>query len=122
MRDLFSKYGIPMQLVSDNGPQFCSAEFENFLKNDGVKHVRVAPYHAASNGLAERIVQSFKCSYHSSKQDRISAHQSIANFLLTYSPNKGYTSAKLFLCRELRTRLSLIKPEAQSTVIMAQLP
>ena len=89
-----------------------------------MKHVRVAPYHAASNGLAERMVQSFKRSYHSSKQDRISTHQSIANFLLTYRstthPTTGYTPAKLFLGRELRTRLSLVKPEAQSTVIMAQ--
>ena len=82
MRDLFSKYGIPMQVVSDNGPQFCSAEFENFLKKNGVKHVRVAPYHAVSNGLAERMVQSFKRSYHSSKQDRISTHQSL---LTSYS-------------------------------------
>ena len=124
MRDLFSKYGIPTQVVSDNGPQFCSAEFENFLKKNGVKHVRVSPYHAASNGLAERMVQSFKRSYHSSKQDKISTHQSIANFLLTYRstthPTTGYTPAKLFLGRELRTKLSLIKPDAQSTVIKAQ--
>ena len=124
IRDLFSKYGIPMQVVSDNGPQFCSAEFETFLKTNGVKHVRVAPYHAASNGLAERMVQSFKRSYHSSKQDRISTHQSIANFLLTYRstthPTTGYTPAKLFLGRELRTRLSLIKPDAQTTVTKAQ--
>ena len=55
-----------MVVVSDNGSQFCSAEFGNFLKNNGVKHVRVAPYYAASNGLAERMVQSFKRSYHSS--------------------------------------------------------
>ena len=32
----------------------------------------------------------------------------------------GYTQAKLFLGRELRTRLSLIKPEAQSSVVRAQ--
>ena len=28
LRDLFSKYVIPVQIVSDNGPQFRSAEFE----------------------------------------------------------------------------------------------
>ena len=116
MRDLFSKYGIPMQVVSDNGPQFCSAEFENFLKTNGVKHVRVVPYHTARNGLAERMVQSFKRSYHFSKQDWILTHQSIANFLLTYHSTShlttGYTPPKLFLGRELRTRLSLFTPAA----------
>ena len=39
LRDLFSKYGIPIQLVSDNGPQFRSAEFEAFLKANGVKQI-----------------------------------------------------------------------------------
>ena len=105
--------------MSDNGPQFCSTEFAS----NGVKHVRVALYHAASNGLAERMVQSFKHSYRSSKQDHTSMQQSIANFLLIYcsttQPTTGYTPAKLFLGRELRTRLSLIKPEAQSNVTTA---
>ena len=43
-----------------NNQQFLSEEFSCFLKMNGVKHVRVAPYHAASKGLAERMVQSFK--------------------------------------------------------------
>ena len=46
--------------VSDNGPRFRSEEFTRFLKMNGVKHVRVAPYHTASKGLAERMVKSFK--------------------------------------------------------------
>ena len=56
LRKLFAKYGMPVYCVSDNGPQFRSEEFTRFLKIKGVKHVRVAPYHAASNGLAERMV------------------------------------------------------------------
>ena len=60
LRELFAKYGIPVHCVSDNGLQFRSEEFTRFLKMNGVKHVRVAPYHAASNSVAERTVQSFK--------------------------------------------------------------
>ena len=60
LRELFAKYGMPVHYVSDNGPQFRSEEFTRFLEMNGVKHVRVAAYHAASNGLAERMVQSFK--------------------------------------------------------------
>ena len=57
---IFSKYGLPEQLVSDNGPQFSSDEFAQFMKANGVKHIRSAPYHPSSNGLAERFVQTFK--------------------------------------------------------------
>ena len=46
--------------MSDNGPQFVSAEFEKFMKENGVKHFRSAPYHPSTNGLAERFVQSLK--------------------------------------------------------------
>ena len=124
VRDLFSKYGIPLQLVSDNGPQFISEEFENFLKNNGVKHVRVAPYHAASNGAAERMVQSFKRSLSASKAQGRSLQQGLDNFLLAYRTTKhattGQTPASMFLGRELRTRLSLVRPSTAEKVINKQ--
>ena len=37
LRHVFPAYGLPEQLVSDNGPQFAT-----FLKLNGVKHVRSA--------------------------------------------------------------------------------
>ena len=43
LRHLFASYGLPEQVVSDNGPQFVSDEFARFLKANGVKHVRCAP-------------------------------------------------------------------------------
>ena len=60
LRKLFAAYGQPESMVSDNGPQFTSEEFETFLKLNGAKHVLCPPYHPASNDLAERNVQTFK--------------------------------------------------------------
>ena len=60
LQSLFARNGVPSQLVSDNGPQFKSEEFQMFLKRNGIKHLTSAPCHPASNGLAERCVQSFK--------------------------------------------------------------
>ena len=45
LRDMFARYGIPQQLVSDNGSQFTSEEFCKFMKANGIKHTLVAPYH-----------------------------------------------------------------------------
>ena len=59
LRRIFASYGLPEQLVSDNGPQFIASEFAMFLRKNRVKHVRSAPYHPASNGAAEQFVQTF---------------------------------------------------------------
>ena len=57
LRKIFASYGLPQQVVSENGPQFASEEFAKFTAQNGIKHIRVAPYHPSSNGLAERFVQ-----------------------------------------------------------------
>ena len=60
LRSLFSRYGLPEQIVSDNGTQFTSDEFAQFIEWNRIKHIRSAPYHPSSNGLAERFVQTLK--------------------------------------------------------------
>ena len=78
---VFMTHGIPEQLASDNGPQF---KFADFCKANGIKHIRVSPYHPASNGLAERMVQTFKQSMKKTTKDGVPLQQRLANFLLTY--------------------------------------
>ena len=36
LRQWFATYGLPQQLVSDNGPQFSSVEFATFVARNGV--------------------------------------------------------------------------------------
>ena len=60
LRLTFATHGLPDIIVSDNGANFTSEEFAAFMKSNGIKHVRTAPYHPASNGQAERVVQMLK--------------------------------------------------------------
>lgn len=114
LQKLFARYGVPAQLVSDNGPQFTSEEFQQFLKRNGIKHITSAPYHPATNGLAERAVQSFKNAM-KSETEVTSLNIKLARFLLTYriTPHSttGEPPSQLFLGRRLRTRLDLLKPD-----------
>ena len=48
LRGIFSMYGF---LVSDNGPQFTAEDFAVFMKSNGIRHMRTAPYHQSTNGL-----------------------------------------------------------------------
>ena len=84
LRHLFARYELPEPLVSDNGPQFVAEEFATFLKQNGVKHIKCAPYHPSSNGLAERFVRTFKEAMRAGEQDGLPMHHRMENFLLHY--------------------------------------
>ena len=45
---------------SDNAINFTSEEFAEFVKKNGIEHVKTAPYHPALNGMVERVFQTFK--------------------------------------------------------------
>ncbi|XP_030368972.1 uncharacterized protein K02A2.6-like [Scaptodrosophila lebanonensis] len=62
LTDIFAIEGYPKTLVSDNGPQLTSETFKDFCNKHGITHITTAPFHPASNGLAERFVQTFKTS------------------------------------------------------------
>ena len=55
--------------MSDNDTAFTSMEFQTFMKRNGIRHVRCAPYHPSSNGLAEWAVQTFKEAMKKTKSD-----------------------------------------------------
>ena len=44
LRETFTPFGLPEQIVSDNDLQFVSEEYESVLQNNGIKHIRSAPY------------------------------------------------------------------------------
>ena len=57
---MFARYGIPEILRSDKGPQFSSQEFAQFAEKYQIEHVTSSPHFPASNGQAERAVQTVK--------------------------------------------------------------
>ena len=121
LRTLFSTHGLPEIIVSDNGPAFISEQFKNYLSLNGIRHVQSAPYHPSSNGLAERAVQSFK---HAMKKSTGSLSTQLNEFLFQYriTPHTttGRPPAELLMGRRLRSRLSLMLPNAVTKVHKAQ--
>ena len=114
---------LPEEVVSDNGPQFVSNEFAEFMTKNGIKHTLVPPYHPQSNGAAERSVRVVKEALVKQvlegNKSRSMKHR-LADFLLRYCTtphsNTSATPAELLMKRRLRTRLSLVKPDLAQVV------
>ena len=119
----FARWGIPLQVVTDNGPQFISQQFEQFMKANNCTHTRTSPYHPATNGLAERFVQSLKQAIRASRKEKSLAHR-VANFLLHYRNVRHSTTeaspAQLMIGRDLRSRLHLLRPDLRGCVLKHQ--
>ena len=122
LRPLFAKFGIPETIVTDNGTCFVSSEFEAFLTYNGVKHITSAPYHPASNGLAERAVQIVKKGL--KKITKGSMRTRLAQVLFTYrltpQTTTGVSPSELLLGRRPRSRLDLLKPHTAERVEKGQ--
>ena len=57
-KSLFSRFGIPEVVRSDNGPQFSSLDFAKFADLYGFQHLTSSPRYPQSNRLAERTIQT----------------------------------------------------------------
>ena len=82
IQQLFAQFGIPETIVSDNGTQFSSSEFQQFCQASGIHHIQVSPYHPFSNGLAERAARIFKQGLKRDKQGTFRSHCQVAFHLL----------------------------------------
>ena len=51
--NIFSRFGTPRAVISDEGSHFCNKLFASLLVKYGVKHRVTLAYHPQSNGQAE---------------------------------------------------------------------
>jgi transposase InsO family protein len=63
--NIFSRFGLPLEIITDNGPAFIFAKMTQVLAKLGVKHFTSSSYYPQGNGQAEstnknlvRIVKS----------------------------------------------------------------
>ena len=100
LRRIFATHGNPDELVTDNGPQFASDDFAQFNTTRNIAHRTSSPYHAQSNGAAERAVQTAKKLIKSPGE----LDESLQAYRSTPLAN-GYSPAQLLFGRQLRTTL-----------------
>jgi hypothetical protein len=113
-----ARYGVMDTLTTDNGPQFSSYEFREFVLEYGIKHVTSSPHFHQANGLAERAVQSIKKLLKKSKQSNGDVYKAILDLRNTPRGDIGSPAQRL-MGRRMKTLLptspQLLKPKTVNT-------
>lgn len=60
LNNTFGRFGTPETVVSDNGPQFISWEFKNYLCQQGIRQHLITPYYPQANSSVERFFRTLK--------------------------------------------------------------
>ena len=105
----FSRHGISVTFVSDNGPQFNSEEMRIFAKEYGFQHTTSSPYYPKSNGQAERTVRTVKHLLGNSTDPYLA----LLSYRATPLPFCGLSPAELSMGRKIRTDL----PQPQQNLL-----
>ncbi|XP_050507422.1 uncharacterized protein LOC126885038 [Diabrotica virgifera virgifera] len=107
VKELFSRFGVPLEIHSDQGRNFESALFQNVCKFIGVNKTRTTPLHPQSDGMVERMNRTM--GKHLSKvvsENQRDWDQHIHLFLMAYrsavNETTGQTPTCLMLGREVR--------------------
>lgn len=115
LQKIFSRFGVPEILVSDNGSAFTSAEFAEFCLQNGIQHMRTPPHHPQSNGQVERFVDTFKRALFKLNGEG-TTQEMIETFLMAYratphpnTPNNT-SPAETLMHRKIRLPVDVILP------------
>lgn len=113
LQTIFSRNGYPEVLVSDNATIFTSDEFTTFCTDSGIFQKFIAPGHPATNGLAERNVQTLKKKLTAMSNENLPIKIKIREIMFKYRATplqNGKTPAEQYLGRQIRMRLDALKP------------
>ena len=105
LSEISATHGFLRVLVLDNGSQFISTEYEDFLQCNEIIHYKLPPHHPSSNGLAENIVKNVKNHLKKDLPDSkvnishststfLSTHQNIPHTVINKSPSNMVLSAQ----------------------------
>ena len=112
LEQIFSQFGYPEEIVSDNGPQFISHEFKSFLHTCGIKNRLITPYCPAANVTVKQFNKTLGKALKAARAEGRNWKNELPTFLMMYRAtphiSTGITPAELFFGRPIKTKLPQI--------------
>ncbi|XP_052749157.1 uncharacterized protein K02A2.6-like [Galleria mellonella] len=121
LKKVFSRFGLPKTIVTDNATTFTSSEFGKFCDVNGITHILSPVYSPQSNGLAENAVKTCKRFIKNALKDcsikNIGSRLDDYLFYYRNTPHctTGVSPSVLMFGRNLRCKLDLISVRPSAT-------
>ena len=117
LKSWFARHGIPITVMSDNGPPFNSESFQDFSDEWDFNHITSSPHHPQSNGKVENAVKTCKSLLKKARDDKQDPLLSILEWRNTPTEGVGASPAQLLYGRRTRTRLPVARKQLKPTLI-----
>ncbi|KAI8480674.1 hypothetical protein Bbelb_415670 [Branchiostoma belcheri] len=116
----FARHGIPDVVMTDNGPQFASSEFEKFAREWNFKHQTSSPGYPQSNGKVENAVKTTKRLLEKARLAQSDPYLALLDFRNTPSQEIGSSPAQRLFSRRTKATMpiktNLLQPRVQSDI------
>ena len=106
IKNIFSDFGIPEVIISDNGPCYKSHEFAEFCQRFEIRHITGSAYNHQANAIAERSIQTIRHLMHKNPNDQWLA---LLIFKSTSITGIDKSPSELLCNRKFRANLPLIQ-------------
>ncbi len=107
LKTVFSEYGIPHELVSDQGTQFTSEQYREFAKAYNIKVIHSSPRYPQSNGFIEAMVKVVKQTLERCKLSGTDPHLALLMYRATPLKSGVASPAELLNQRRYQTILPM---------------
>ena len=107
MKLIFSEYGWPENIVSDNSPCYSAVTFTKLMTDYSVNHITSSPHYPQSNGLAEKYVQIVKNLFYKAKEEGADLNNSLMIYRNTPLSHKLQSPMQILQSQTARTQLPM---------------
>ena len=107
LKVIFSEYGWPDTIASDNGPCYTAETFTKTIQEYRVNHITRSPHYLQSNGLAEKFVQTVKGLFYKAREEGADLYKALMIYQNTSLTTNMQSPMQILQNRTARSQLPM---------------
>lgn len=120
LNEIFSTFGLPKEVISDNGPPFKSDEMKKFMKVNGIRHRTITPLWPQANEaetFMKPLMKAIRTAHVNKQNWRHELHRFLLNYRATPHATTQVAPAKMMFYRNIRMKLPQVDCKVKKDLI-----